>query len=197
MDTPISQKVPRLPAYSREQVHHVHLVFEDHQGNDVAVRRKIGIGIESSGKGCQIQILVRHDGFGLGSISNDSVAHVSHPAGLTSNVPAAPTFFQWAAMIGNVVAEPWHCCSIGRGELTPHQHAGNAHRVVRVMAGQALVVTCKLWLLDRHLRQCVKNDALTRVLYCYLDKAATHPSNRREVVEEKRAWVVWVYAFSL
>src|SRR5258706_12516254 len=100
-------------------------------------------------------------------------------------------------MIGKVVAEPGHRCAIRRCELATYQHAGNIHRVTGVVAVQAVVVACELCFLDRRLIQHVENDALPRVLCGYFDKAAVDPTNCDGIVEEKRAWVLWVYSLCL
>ena len=144
-----------------------------------------------------MESLIYHRRFGVASIGNDGIAHVPNRARLARNVPPTPTFRQWAAMVGNVVAEPRHRCAIRRRELATNQHAGNIHRVTGVVAGQAVVVAHELRFLHRRLVQHVENDALPRVLCGYFDKATTDPTNHDRIVEKKCAWVLWVYSLCL
>src|SRR5215831_6710209 len=88
-----------VPADTRDQIRHVHLVIEDHQSNNVAVRRKIRVGVELSFERLQIQCRIRDHRFRLRRIRNYAITKMTHRSAFTRHIPPAPSLLERRSMI--------------------------------------------------------------------------------------------------
>ena len=98
---------------------------------------------------------------------------------LSCHEPATPTLLEGQTMINGRLAD------------ASHEHARDADRIVRVVAGDALVTANNARCADQQQRtiERVERHALRGILRCQLDEAATNPADHDRVIEEQRAGI--------
>src|SRR6267143_1693888 len=79
-------------------------MFEDHQRDNVARGRKVGVCIELSLERFQVESLIRNHVFRLGRVCDDCVTHVPDRTASTRHVPPAPALLERATVVSDVVA---------------------------------------------------------------------------------------------
>ena len=167
---------PYFPAHARQQIHHSHLVFEHHQGRDIAVLRKISVRIELAIQRIDVQRGIRHHRVGSRHIPHHGVTDMMHGAELSGHIPTSPAMLHRGAVVDMVIAQMAQRGAIGSRVDRAHQQTWHAERMQRFMAREAGVVPLKTGLRDRPLIQRVEDQALYGILRRGLYKllARTH-----------------------
>jgi hypothetical protein len=124
-----------LEIHPDDQVRHLRLVFEHHQGDDVAIGRQVPSWIEAGG-----QLDQR---FGLFPVDGHLVSHVL-TGRFPGDVPPPPALLDGAAMVGGLGPGLEHGVAVGFGDDAANHQARDAEgprRLVALQAGVAALET--------------------------------------------------------
>src|SRR5205823_573836 len=131
-----------------------------HESHEVAVRREVTRHIEAIlerghiGAGLQIEL------FGMIFVFEPHVSHVALVPVSSRNIPAAPSFFQWTAVIGREGGRLKLRHTVCPGKYRTQQKSRDAQRCGRSVTLEALLAANKLGLRRVALIQRVEHSPL-------------------------------------
>ena len=115
-----------LPGDARDQVGHLRLVLEDHQGDDVAGRRQVGAQVDQADERRQVGPRFADQRRRIGRIRRDGVGPIGLLATPRGDLPAAPAVGERTGVVGD-----------DRGVVAQRRAARPGHDRPDVEAGHA------------------------------------------------------------